>query len=74
VGDVGYRDERTLSAVGETVDIAARLVDAAPTPAAVTVSDVVAREAGLDSRTLASHTLGVAGRAAPLVVHPLPAA
>jgi adenylate cyclase len=70
VGSVGYRQTRTLSAVGDAVNTASRLQELTKTYAAkVVVSDRVAQEAGLVATGWPSYDISVRGRAAPLKVY-----
>ena len=70
VGSVGYRQTRTLSAVGDAVNTASRLQELTKTYAAkLVVSDRVAQEAGLVPSSWPSHEVSVRGRAAPLKVY-----
>lgn len=70
VGSVGYRQTRTLSAVGDAVNTASRLQELTKTyTAKVVVSDRVAQEAGLVPTSWPSHEVTVRGRAAPLKVY-----
>jgi adenylate cyclase len=74
VGEVGWRDTRTTSAVGDTVNTAARLQELTKTYGVrAVVSEAVARGAGLVVEGCASHEIEVRGRHATLTVFALPA-
>jgi adenylate cyclase len=73
IGEVGYRGTRSSSAVGETVNLARRLVTDPALTGTILASDVVVREAKVAGESLAIEAIAVEGRAAPLVVHLLPA-
>jgi adenylate cyclase len=74
VGEVGWRDTRTTSAVGDTVNTAARLQELTKTYGVrAVVSEGVARRAGLRIDDFASHSIEVRGRQATLRVLALPA-
>lgn len=73
VGEVGWRDTRTTSAVGDTVNTAARLQELTKTYGVrAVVSEVVARGAGLPVAGLAAHDIEVRGRQGTLAVFALP--
>jgi adenylate cyclase len=69
VGDIGYRDNMVFTALGDPVNVAARLQDMTKSlSCAAIVSEDVFISAGLDAGTLASHDLPVRGRTAPIKV------
>jgi adenylate cyclase len=69
VGEVGYRNTRTLSAVGDAVNTASRLQALTKEYGVpLIVSERVALSAGLDVSQLQPHQLALRGRAAPLAV------
>lgn len=69
VGEVGWRDTRTTSAVGDTVNTAARLQELTKTYGVrAVVSEIVARGAGLAIDDYPSHSIEVRGRQAMLRV------
>lgn len=70
IGEVGYRDTRTVSAVGDTVNTAARLQELTKRyDARVVLSGIVASGAGLDVGALKAREIEVRGREAPLAVY-----
>lgn len=70
VGSVGYRQTRTLSAVGDAVNTASRLQELTKTYAVkLVVSETVARVAGLLPVPWPAHEITVRGRSAPLRVY-----
>jgi adenylate cyclase len=74
VGEVGWRDTRTTSAVGDTVNTAARLQELTKAYGVrAVVSEAVARGAGLAMEGCAAHEIEVRGREATLTVFALPA-
>jgi adenylate cyclase len=70
IGEVGWRDTRTVSAVGDTVNTAARLQELTKTYAVrLVLAESVAVGAGLAVGPLPVHEIEVRGRRAPLVVY-----
>ena len=70
IGDVGWRDTRTISAVGDTVNTAARLQELTKAYAVrIVLADAVAAGAGLPVDTLSANEIEVRGRRAPLTVY-----
>jgi adenylate cyclase len=68
-GEIGYRDNFVVTAIGDTVHVAARLQDLTKEYSCeVLVSDVVARTAELDLSAFPMHTVQVRGREAQLDV------
>jgi adenylate cyclase len=74
VGDVGWRETRTFSAVGDAVNTAARLQELCKTyDARLVVSEAVLRAAGHAMAGLSRHEVTVRGRSAPLAICAMPA-
>jgi adenylate cyclase len=72
VGEVGWRETRTTSAVGDTVNTAARLQELTKTYGVrAVVSEIVARGAGLPVGECTAHEIEVRGRAGTLTVFAL---
>lgn len=73
VGTMGYGRVRSLTAVGDTVNVASRLETAAKElNAAIVISEPVAMRAGIDPETVESCEINVRGRALPLKVYIVP--
>ncbi len=67
VGEIGYGRTRSLTAIGDTVNIASRLQTLSKTYGCeLVVSDKLVAVAGLELRDLPSHELVIEGRCAPL--------
>jgi adenylate cyclase len=72
VGEVGWRETRTTSAVGDTVNTAARLQELTKAyRVRIVVSEAVARAAALQLENCVAHEIEVRGRQAPLTVYAL---
>jgi len=70
IGEVGWRDTRTVSAVGDTVNTAARLQELTKAYGVrLVLADAVATGAGLAADTLPAREIEVRGRQAPLLVY-----
>jgi adenylate cyclase len=70
IGEVGWRDTRTISAVGDTVNTAARLQELTKAYGVrLVLADAVAAGAGLAVDALPAREIEVRGRQAPLVVY-----
>lgn len=73
VGAVGAAGRMvTISALGDTVNVAARLAAAAG-PGELLISDVACRAAGVDSAPYEARELALKGRSSPVTVHVLTA-
>ena len=63
LGEIGYRDRRVITAIGDTVHVAARLQDLTKDYSCrAIVSETVAATAGADLSHCASHEVQVRGR------------
>lgn len=75
VGEVGYQDTTSLTAVGEVVNTASRLQDHSKVAQArLVLSEFAARQAGLQAPGMRAIDVEVRGRSQPLRVHALDAA
>ena len=69
VGDIGYRDNMVFTALGDPVNVAARLQDMTKgLSCAAVVSDDVFASAQFDADSFAAHELAVRGRSASIKV------
>jgi adenylate cyclase len=69
VGDIGYRDHMVFTALGDAVNVAARLQDMTKSLACeVVVSDEVRTAAGLAADALPQHDVEIRGRNEPMIV------
>jgi adenylate cyclase len=69
VGDIGYRDHMVFTALGDAVNVAARLQDMTKSLACeVVVSDEVRTAAGLSADALPQHDVEIRGRNEPMIV------
>jgi adenylate cyclase len=69
VGDIGYRDHMVFTALGDAVNVAARLQDMTKILACeVVVSDEVRATAGLAADALPQHDVEIRGRNEPMIV------
>jgi len=69
VGDIGYRDHMVFTALGDPVNVAARLQDMTKSLACeLVVSDEVRAEAGLSEDALPAQEVAIRGRNEPMVV------
>jgi adenylate cyclase len=69
IGHIGYRDHQVFTALGDAVNVAARLQDMAKgLECEVIVSDEVYKTAGLPLNLLPEQELPIRGRAEPMVV------
>jgi adenylate cyclase len=72
VGEIGYGRSRSLTAVGDTVNIASRLQTLAKSHGCeLVVSEDVLRSAGLDLPGAPRHETEIRGRAAPIAIRTL---
>ena len=70
IGEVGYRDTRTLSAVGDAVNTASRLQELTKHYGArLVMSESVARGAGIDTAGLRARELHIRGRNTPIIAY-----
>jgi adenylate cyclase len=69
IGDIGYRDHQVFTALGDAVNVAARLQDMTKgLECEVILSEEVYRTAGLPVNLLPEQELSIRGRAEPMVV------
>src|SRR5205814_5029301 len=69
VGDIGYRDHMVFTALGDPVNVAARLQDMTKALACeAVVSDEVRTTAGLAADALPQQEVAIRGRNEPMVV------
>jgi adenylate cyclase len=69
VGDIGYRDHMVFTALGDPVNVAARLQDMTKALACeVVLSDEVRATAGLPADALPQHEVAIRGRNEPMMV------
>jgi adenylate cyclase len=69
IGDIGYRDHMVFTALGDAVNVAARLQDMTKGLACeVICSDDVRKTAGLPADALPQHDVEIRGRAEPMMV------
>src|SRR3954468_8954573 len=69
VGDIGYRDHMVFTALGDAVNVAARLQDMTKVLACeAVVSDEVRTNAGLSVEVLPQHDVEIRGRNEPMIV------
>ena len=69
IGDIGYRDHMVFTALGDAVNVAARLQDMTKSLACeVVVSEEVHGTAGLAADSLPQQEVTIRGRAAPMIV------
>jgi adenylate cyclase len=72
VGEIGYGRSRSLTAVGDTVNIASRLQTLAKSHGCeLVVSEDLLRSAGLDLSHAPRHEAEIRGRAAPIAIRTL---
>ena len=69
VGDIGYRDHMVFTALGDAVNVAARLQDMTKgLGCEVVISDEVRTNAGLSADMLPQHDVEIRGRNEPMIV------
>jgi adenylate cyclase len=69
IGDIGFRDHTVFTALGDAVNVAARLQDATKSlNCKVVLSEDVGRTAGVDTEPLARTELAIRGRDEPIAV------
>ena len=69
IGDIGYRDHMVFTALGDAVNVAARLQDMTKSLACeAVVSEEVRVTAGLAAEGLPQHEVAIRGRAEPMIV------
>jgi adenylate cyclase len=69
VGDIGYRDHMVFTALGDAVNVAARLQDMTKSLSCeLVVSDEVRAAAGLAADALPQHDVEIRGRNEPMIV------
>lgn len=75
VGDIGYRDHKVFTALGDAVNVAARLQDMTKSLACeAIISEEVCTTAGLAADALPQQDVAIRGRAAPMNVRTVMAA
>jgi adenylate cyclase len=69
IGDIGYRDHMVFTALGDAVNVAARLQDMTKSLSCeVIFSEEVRKTAGISADALPSHDVEIRGRAEPMTV------
>jgi adenylate cyclase len=69
VGDIGYRDHMVFTALGDAVNVAARLQDMTKSLSCeAVISDEVRETAGLSADTLPQQEVAIRGRNEPMIV------
>ena len=69
VGDIGYRDHMVFTALGDAVNVAARLQDMTKSLACeAVISDEVRATAGLSAAALPAQEVTIRGRNEPMIV------
>ena len=73
VGDIGYRDHMVFTALGDPVNVAARLQDMTKALSCeVVISDEVRAAAGLSADALPQQEVAIRGRNEPMIVRSVP--
>lgn len=69
IGDIGFRDHKVFTALGDPVNVAARLQDMTKAlDCTVIISEVVCKNAGVAASRLTQATVSIRGRAQPMIV------
>ena len=69
IGDIGYRDHMVFTALGDAVNVAARLQDMTKSLACeAVISEEVRVTAGLAADSLPQQEVAIRGRAEPMIV------
>lgn len=69
IGDIGFRDHKVFTALGDPVNVAARLQDMTKSlDCTVIISEAVCRNAGVVASRLTQATVSIRGRAQPMIV------
>jgi adenylate cyclase len=72
IGDIGYRNHMVFTALGDAVNVAARLQDMTKNLACeAIVSDEVRITAGIAPEALPEQEIAIRGRSEPMTVHPV---
>ena len=72
IGDIGYRNHMVFTALGDAVNVAARLQDMTKNLACEAIlSDEVRITAGLRPEALPEQEIAIRGRSEPMTVHPV---
>ena len=75
IGDIGYRDHMVFTALGDAVNVAARLQDMTKSLACEAIlSDEVRITAGLAAESLPEQEVAIRGRSGPMIVRTVSAA
>jgi len=70
IGDIGYRDHMVFTALGDAVNVAARLQDMTKSLACeVILSEEVRSTAGVADDALPQQEVTIRGRSEPMIVH-----
>src|ERR1700716_1920185 len=73
IGDIGYRDHMVFTALGDAVNVAARLQDMTKSLACEAIlSEEVRVTAGLPAEGLPEQEVAIRGRAEPMIVRSVP--
>jgi len=70
IGDIGYRDHRVFTALGDAVNVASRLQDMTKSlGCAAVISDEVMMTGGLSADVVPPRQVAIRGRSEPMTVH-----